>query len=164
MPDTKWTHRRDSRNSAVDDGLSVPQFSIHIVSKRTCIRMARIVISCQLGQLSNNIFSLFFPFQSFQLKPFANMGLLSLLREFAVTTSLHGIGFVVQTKLSVTTRVSWAIFFTIAVICASLQLRLAIICKFFNSRVLKGVSYPCTTVKGVEIIPEFPNFSSPLKN
>ena len=68
------------------------------------------------------------------------MGLISLLREFAKTTSLHGIGFCVQEKLSFTTRVSWAILFTIAVIWASLELRLAIICKFFKSRFFKGGS------------------------
>jgi hypothetical protein len=54
---------------------------------------------------------------------------LQVLKNFAGKTSIHGLGFVVDYRLSVFTRVTWALIFTAAIIWASIQLQFSVTCK-----------------------------------
>ena len=54
---------------------------------------------------------------------------LQVLKNFAGKTSIHGLGFVVDYRLSVFTRVTWALIFTGAIIWASIQLQFSVTCK-----------------------------------
>ena len=60
------------------------------------------------------------------------MGLLNVLKDFAGGTSIHGLKYLAQTQLSTLTRVTWAYVFLTAIIYASYQLKLAVICKSYN--------------------------------
>ena len=60
------------------------------------------------------------------------MGLLETLRDFAKNTSIHGFGYVVTTKLSMRTRLSWALITFVFMLLASLWLRASVICKSFQ--------------------------------
>ena len=65
-------------------------------------------------------------FQSFFIQ--TNM-VLQVLKKFAGKTSIHGLGFVVDYRLSVLKRVTWALIFTAAIIWASIELHFAVTCK-----------------------------------
>ena len=54
---------------------------------------------------------------------------LQVLKNFAGKTSIHGLGFVVDYRLSVFMRVTWALIFTGAIIWASIQLQFSVTCK-----------------------------------
>ena len=54
---------------------------------------------------------------------------LQVLKNFAGKTSIHGLGFVVDYRLSVFTRVTWALIFLAAIIWASIQLQFSVTCK-----------------------------------
>ena len=54
---------------------------------------------------------------------------LQVLKNFAGKTSIHGLGFVVDHRLSVFTRATWALIFTAAIIWASIQLQFSVTCK-----------------------------------
>ena len=59
------------------------------------------------------------------------MVLLETLKDFARTSSIHGVQFTVQSKLTLMTRLAWAIIVALFLVFASMQLRVAIICKHF---------------------------------
>jgi hypothetical protein len=71
-----------------------------------------------------------FHYFSFVFTVISNMVVLQVLIDFAGATSIHGLGFVVDTRLSVFKRVTWALIFTAAIIWASIQLHFAVTCKF----------------------------------
>ena len=58
------------------------------------------------------------------------MWLLDVFEDFAGGTSIHGLTFLIQSKLSAFTRITWAFVFIGAMVYASFQLKLAVICKF----------------------------------
>ena len=58
------------------------------------------------------------------------MGLLQVLKDFAGSTSIHGLTFMVQPQLSVAKRGAWAVVFLAALIYAGRQLNISVICKF----------------------------------
>ena len=57
------------------------------------------------------------------------MAVLDVLKEFALKTSIHGLTFIAQPKLSTLTRVSWIYIFIAAMVYAGHELKLAVICK-----------------------------------
>ena len=59
------------------------------------------------------------------------MVLLETLKDFARTTSIHGVRFTVQSKLTLMKRLALAIIVALFLVFASMQLRVAIICKYF---------------------------------
>ena len=59
-------------------------------------------------------------------------GLLEVLKDFAGGTSIHGLGYVVDSKKSVITRFFWAIVFSSLIIYASIELRNSVLCKRFD--------------------------------
>ena len=61
------------------------------------------------------------------------MGLLQVLKDFAATTSIHGLTFLVQPQLSPVKKISWALIFIGALIYAGRQLNISVICKFILS-------------------------------
>ena len=58
---------------------------------------------------------------------------MGILRDFARGTSIHGLGFIVEPKLPKITRFIWTLLFIGAMIYATLELRLAVICKLMIS-------------------------------
>ena len=58
-----------------------------------------------------------------------NMVVLQVLKDFAGATSIHGLGFIVNTRLSIFERVAWSLIFTAAIMWASIQLHFAVTCK-----------------------------------
>ena len=58
------------------------------------------------------------------------MGLLKVFKDFAATTSIHALTFLVNPQLSVVKRISWAFFIIGAVIYAGHQLNISVACKF----------------------------------
>jgi hypothetical protein len=57
------------------------------------------------------------------------MVVLQVLKHFAGATSIHGLAFVVDSRLSIFKRVTWALIFTAAIMWASIQLHFAVTCK-----------------------------------
>ena len=55
------------------------------------------------------------------------MGILEVLIEFANGTSIHGLNFIVQPKLSTLKRITWAVIFICAMVYATERLKIAII-------------------------------------
>ena len=58
-------------------------------------------------------------------------GFLKVFTDFAGSTAIHGLGFLVKKSYSVKERLFWALVFLILTLYASLQLRVAIVCKYF---------------------------------
>ena len=58
-------------------------------------------------------------------------GLLKVFTDFAASTGIHGLGFLVKKSYSVKERLFWAAVFLALTLYASLQLRVAIVCKYF---------------------------------
>ena len=58
------------------------------------------------------------------------MELLQVFKDFAASTSIHGLMFLVQPKLSKIKKISWALIFLVAFIYAGRQLNISFICKF----------------------------------
>ena len=65
----------------------------------------------------------------FSSRLISNMVVLQVLKDFARATSIHGLGFVVDSRLSIFKRVAWALIFTAAIMWASIQLHFAVTCK-----------------------------------
>ena len=61
---------------------------------------------------------------------------MGILRDFARGTSIHGLGFIVEPKLPKITRFIWTLLFIGAMIYATLELRLAVICKLMSYDIL----------------------------
>ena len=59
----------------------------------------------------------------------SNMVVLQVLKDFAGATSIHGLGFIVNTRLSNFERVAWSLIFTAAIMWASIQLQFAVTSK-----------------------------------
>ena len=59
----------------------------------------------------------------------SNMVVLQVLKDFAAASSIHGLAFIVDTRLSVFRRVTWALIFTAAIMWASIQLQFAVTSK-----------------------------------
>ena len=59
----------------------------------------------------------------------SNMVVLQVLKDFAGATSIHGLSFVVDSRLSIFKRVTWALIFTAAIMWVSIQLHFAVTCK-----------------------------------
>ena len=59
----------------------------------------------------------------------SNMVVLQVLKNFAGATSIHGLAFIVDTRLSVFKRVTWSLIFTAAIMWASIQLQFAVTSK-----------------------------------
>ena len=57
-------------------------------------------------------------------------GLLRALTDFASKTAIHGLGFLVKKSFSVKERLFWAAVFIALILYASLELRVAIVCKY----------------------------------
>jgi hypothetical protein len=57
------------------------------------------------------------------------MVVLQVLKHFAGATSIHGLGFIVNTRLSSFERVAWSLIFTAAIMWASIQLQFAVTSK-----------------------------------
>ena len=57
------------------------------------------------------------------------MVVLQVLKNFAGATSIHGLAFIVDTRLSVFKRVTWSLIFTAAIMWASIQLQFAVTSK-----------------------------------
>ena len=57
------------------------------------------------------------------------MVVLQVLKDFAGATSIHGLGFIVNTRLSIFERVAWSLIFTAAIMWASIQLQFAVTSK-----------------------------------
>ena len=66
------------------------------------------------------------------------MGLLQVFKDFAATTSIHGLTFLVQQKLSLGRRACWAMIFIAALIYAGRQLNISVICMFRLLITMKG--------------------------
>ena len=58
-------------------------------------------------------------------------GLQKALTNFASKTAIHGLGFLVKKSFSVQERLFWAAIFIALTLYASLELRVAIVCKYF---------------------------------
>ena len=58
-------------------------------------------------------------------------GLLKTLTNFASNTAIHGLGFLVKKSYSVKERLFWGAVFLSLTLYASLQLRVAVVCKYF---------------------------------
>ena len=59
----------------------------------------------------------------------SNMVVLQVLKDFAAATSIHGLAFIVDIRLSVAKRVAWSLIFTAAIMWASIQLQFAVTSK-----------------------------------
>ena len=59
----------------------------------------------------------------------SNMVVLQVLKDFAGATSIHGLAFIVDIRLSVAKRVAWSLIFTAAIMWASIQLQFAVTSK-----------------------------------
>ena len=57
------------------------------------------------------------------------MGLLGVLKDFAAGTSIHGLMFIVDPKLSSLKRNTWSFVFIAALMYATHELNLSVICK-----------------------------------
>ena len=57
------------------------------------------------------------------------MVVLQVLKDFAGVTSIHGLAFIVDTRLSVSKRLAWSLIFTAAIMWASIQLQFAVTSK-----------------------------------
>ena len=81
--------------------------------------------------MSTQIYSIYTCLLFFSLVPsrlISNM-VLQVLKDFAGATSIHGLAFIVDTRLSVFKRVTWALIFTAAIMWASIQLQFAVTSK-----------------------------------
>ena len=76
---------------------------------------------------STNVFFYFFSLVPSRLT--SNMVVLQVLKDFAGATSIHGLGFIVNTRLSSFERVAWSLIFTAAIMWASIQLQFAVTSK-----------------------------------
>ena len=76
---------------------------------------------------STNAFFHFFGLVSSRI--IYNMVVLQVLKDFAGATSIHGLGFIVNTRLSIFERVAWSLIFTAAIMWASIQLQFAVTSK-----------------------------------
>ena len=56
------------------------------------------------------------------------MGILGVLKDFAVGTSIHGLWFIVNPKSSSLKRITWSFAFIAALVYARHELNLAVIC------------------------------------
>jgi hypothetical protein len=57
------------------------------------------------------------------------MVVLQVLKEFAGATSIHGLAFIVDKRLSIFKRMAWSLIFTAAIMWASIQLQFAVTSK-----------------------------------
>jgi hypothetical protein len=64
------------------------------------------------------------------------MDILNTLKEFALGTSIHGLKFIAQSKLSTLKRTIWAFIFIGAMVYAVQEIRNAANCKIFFTNVL----------------------------
>ena len=71
---------------------------------------------------------LFFIFQIFQVS--LKMRVLRHLKQFASTTSIHGLAYIVRPNGTKRSKIGWALVFIAAVLYASLELRKQVFCKF----------------------------------
>ena len=67
-------------------------------------------------------------------------GLLEVLKDFAGGTSIHGLGFVVDSKKSLLTRFFWTFVFSTLIVYASIELRNSVLCKRFDKIWIENVS------------------------
>ena len=70
-----------------------------------------------------------FHYFSFVFTVISNMVVLQVLKDFAAATSIHGLAFIVDIRLSVAKRVAWSLIFTAAIMWASIQLQFAVTSK-----------------------------------
>jgi hypothetical protein len=66
------------------------------------------------------------------------MGVFQALKDFAGKTSIHGFGFLVEKKATLKTRCFWSLVLFTLTMYASLQLRIAVFCKFKDQ--IRGIS------------------------
>ena len=59
---------------------------------------------------------------------YPTMGILGVLKDFAVGTSIHGLWFIVNPKSSSLKRITWSFAFIAALVYATHELNLAVIC------------------------------------
>ena len=59
---------------------------------------------------------------------YPRMGILGVLKDFAAGTSIHGLMFIVDPKLSSLKRITWSFAFIAALVYARHELNLAVIC------------------------------------
>ena len=71
------------------------------------------------------------------------MVLLKVFKDFAATTSIHSLTFLVNPQLSVVKRISWAVLIIGAVIYAGYQLNITFACKFGWFK-MSDIYYLCT--------------------
>ena len=58
------------------------------------------------------------------------MRILQVFKDFAASTSIVGLKYLVQPQLSVVTRAFWAFILLFAMIFASIELNKSVVCKF----------------------------------
>ena len=59
---------------------------------------------------------------------YPTMGILGVLKDFAAGTSIHGLMFIVDPKLSSLKRTTWSFVFIAALMYATHELNLSVIC------------------------------------
>ena len=59
---------------------------------------------------------------------YPTMGIIGALKDFAAGTSIHGLTFIVDPKLSSLKRITWSFAFIAALVYARHELNLALIC------------------------------------
>ena len=62
------------------------------------------------------------------------MRLLQVFKDFAASTSIHGLTFLVQDQLSLGRRASWGLIFIAALIYAGRQLNISVICMLWGKQ------------------------------
>ena len=94
------------------------------------------IVILPLGRLSRVILvvlglhmSFFYIFSLVPSRLISNMVVLQVLKDFAGATSIHGLAFIVDIRLSVAKRVAWSLIFTAAIMWASIQLQFAVTSK-----------------------------------
>ena len=60
------------------------------------------------------------------------MGILEILQDFASGTSIHVLGFIVNPKTSKLKKITWAVIFIAAMMYATQELTLSVICNIFD--------------------------------
>ena len=83
------------------------------------------IYNCKYKSFSTALISQYFPDNVFW-----RMGVFEALKDFAGQTSIHGFGYLVDRKSTVKTRCFWSLVLFTLIMYASLQLRIAVFCKF----------------------------------
>jgi hypothetical protein len=60
------------------------------------------------------------------------MGILEILQDFASGTSIHVLGYIVNPKTSKLKKITWAVIFIAAMMYATQELTLSVICNIFD--------------------------------